>query len=690
MANYSKNAETFTFSEGIPPETIATIRKCLKETSEALPKNAQSNSLAENNLNISNYKNSPFLTIVGIDTTNSTDYIYKFKEDGYDKGSLKGMITMEDPTRQPNNALLGYTNLKRTIIKDAINTKKSEIEAKMTVLFKNDISVILKDPLILESLNHYLKNMICKSIITADGAFDVTYPISKEDVENNRINLDHLKYIYLHYNILQTVINKKTIDQYIDGFSKVQAIVTSQLPAILDNLNVDDINKEKITNENITYINSKNNSINASKYGQFYGKIVAQNVICPIPHSEPTAGNPTKLGLCPDHFDEYFNQLPDDIKVRVNEIEKQNKAIVKLIENDTIRYKSSKKETSGKLSNSAIKMSGCFDKVKPKFNDLILNTKVKAIQENPDLIGKINAFKSKQTPPPPPKIMDLLHNGYCDTAIGKQNSSGPNDFTGGLDVPFGTTSTTLKMIIGLQYYGLSSLLTSYSHEFGHTIGAGGGSPELHIGRYANRVINTYFPREILYCAYKKSSGYENNHQACYGEHQADLIAILLLEKYIATVHDSEKIKEILSSFIWETGNGIDHSHPPGSLRRNLILLDKYLHDILKKDPKYQCLPCIKNIRCPEPLIAAAPAALPTNEKEQTIERILEKYIELGYVNDNLPNTGREDLRKMPNDEFRNLVKLFNDHPNHGGRRKFKKTRKNKHKKARKSTRRRRM
>jgi hypothetical protein len=317
-------------------------------------------------------------------------------------------------------------------------------------------------------------------------------------------------------------------------------------------------------------------------------------------------------------------------------------------------------------------------------NDKI-ETLVKAIQENPDLIGKINAFKSKQTPPPPPKIMDLLHNGYCDTAIGKQNSSGPNDFTGGLDVPFGTTSTTLKMIIGLQYYGLSSLLTSYSHEFGHTIGAGGGSPELHIGRYANRVINTYFPRDILHCAYKKSSGYENNHQACYGEHQADLIAILLLEKYIATVPDSEKIKEILSSFIWETGNAIDHSHPPGSLRRNLILLDKYLHDILKKDPKYQSLPALKNITCPEPLIAAAPAALPTNEKEKTIERIYGKYKAIYLSNNN--NTAKKELREMNNAEFRTTVNQLNAN---GGRRKFKKTRKNKHKKARKSTRRRRM
>ena len=160
MANYSKNVDTFKFSEGIPAETIATIRKCLKETSGALPNNAKTNSLAENNLSISNYRNSPFLTIVGIDTTNYNDYIYKFKEEGYDKGSLKDMITMKDPTRRPNNAVLGYTNLKRTLIKDAINTKKSEIEAKMTALFKNPISVILEDRSIRDSLDHYLKNMI--------------------------------------------------------------------------------------------------------------------------------------------------------------------------------------------------------------------------------------------------------------------------------------------------------------------------------------------------------------------------------------------------------------------------------------------------------------------------------------------------------------------------------------------------
>ena len=677
MANYSKNVDTFKFSEGIPAETIATIRKCLKETSGALPNNAKTNSLAGNNLSISNYRNSPFLTIVGIDTTNYNDYIYKFKEEGYDKGSLKDMITMKDPTRRPNNAVLGYTNLKRTLIKDAINTKKSEIEAKMTALFKNPISVILEDRSIRDSLDHYLKNMICKSIITADGIFDLKYPISKEDVENKKINPDHLKYIYLHYNILQTVINEKTIDQYIDGFSKVQAIVTSQLPAILDNLNVDDINKEKITNENITYINSKNNSINASKYGQFYGKIVAQDVICPLDHQEPTIGNPTKLGLCFNHFDEYFNRLSEDVKGRVNEIEKQNRAIVKSIEADTARYKNSKRETSGKLSNSAGKMSACFN-VTSKYIDIITNTKVKAIEENATLIDEINTFKSKQTSTPPPTPMDLLHNGYCDTSTGKQNSSGPNDFTGGLDVPFGATSTTLKMIIGLQYYGLSSLLTSYSHEFGHTIGAGGGSPELHIGRYANRVINTYFPRDILHCAYKKSSGYDNNHQACYGEHQADLIAILLLEKYIATVPDSEKIKEILSSFIWETGNSIDHSHPPGSLRRNLILLDKYLHNILKKDPAYQNLPAVKNITCPVP--PAAPVALSTNEKEKTIDIILQKYIAIYLSNDN--NTARKELRDMKNDEFRNIVNQLNAH---GGTRKSKKARKSK-----KTTRRRRM
>jgi hypothetical protein len=51
------------------------------------------------------------------------------------------------------------------------------------------------------------------------------------------------------------------------------------------------------------------------------------------------------------------------------------------------------------------------------------------------------------------------------------------------------------------------------------------------------------------------------------------------------------------------------------------------------------------------------------------------------------NTEKKELREMNNAEFRSTVNQLNAN---GGRRKFKKTRKNKHKKARKSTRRRRM
>jgi hypothetical protein len=277
------------------------------------------------------------------------------------------------------------------------------------------------------------------------------------------------------------------------------------------------------------------------------------------------------------------------------------------------------------------------------------------------------------------------------------------------------------VLIGLPSAPTSTGTSSFGNSgtgVGSVIGAGEGSPQLHIGRYANSVINNYFPRDILYCAYKKSSGYNNNHQPCYGEHQADLIAILLLEKYIVTVPDSEKIKEILSSFIWETGNTIDHSHPPGSLRRNLILLDKYLHDILKKDPAYQGLHAVKNITCPVPPVTA-PVALSANEKEQAIKRHLKKYIAYGMVEDGTdsPESALKQLRGLNDDEFKIFVVQYNaDKPNYpaltdeefkmlankvnangqqppaasGGRRKFKTTKKqrrNRNKK-RKSTRRR--
>lgn len=258
----------------------------------------------------------------------------------------------------------------------------------------------------------------------------------------------------------------------------------------------------------------------------------------------------------------------------------------------------------------------------------------------------------------------------------------------GFEVPF-NASITLRMIIGLQYNNtLASLFTLYGHEFGHMMGASPGSPGLQIGTKANSLLNKYFDKDTLKCLYKNAtggSGSDLNH--VYIEHQADLIAILVLEKYIESLTtQEEKIKELKHSMMWAYGeNTIAENHPPGTSRINLLLINKNLHDIIKQDISYNTLPEVRSLlKCPE--------SSSTNKKK-TIDRILEKYKNIYLLNDD--DNARKELSEMNNAQFTTMVNQLNattvNQLNaNGGRRKFKKTKKNKNKKSKKTTRRRRM
>jgi hypothetical protein len=192
---------------------------------------------------------------------------------------------------------------------------------------------------------------------------------------------------------------------------------------------------------------------------------------------------------------------------------------------------------------------------------------------------------------------NLLHNGLLNTStmlssVFRTNYSGPDAFTGGYEVPFGMASTTIKMIIGLSYYNITGLIVPCVHEIGHELDAQSGLTKL--SRNAINYVSSHMPKKILEKGYRAAPG-AYVLDGCWGEHVCDLIGILCAEGYIRTLGTlQEKIQAIRGAmiFAFDSSNRIDGNHPPNSMRRNLILISKYIHDILLGVRRYKLM---KNI-----------------------------------------------------------------------------------------------
>jgi hypothetical protein len=175
--------------------------------------------------------------------------------------------------------------------------------------------------------------------------------------------------------------------------------------------------------------------------------------------------------------------------------------------------------------------------------------------------------------------------------IPRTNNSSGSAFTGGLEVPFSDTAISLKMLIAMQFFGISSLLLAFVHEYCHEIGAS-TREGLHLNFYAITLVERYLPKSIIYCAYRNKINKtvsSDNLNSMYGEHMADFLGVLFVDRYIKDLEPNIKYQEVLcSTTAFNSGNNIiEAGHPPYSLRRNLILISKNIHDVLKENmPDY--------------------------------------------------------------------------------------------------------
>ena len=684
--NYSTNADTLQFAEpldGVPLDDVYknSIRQCIKERSvNAIEMNKKfisekerkkkeqenANKGVSNNASISN-----LLTITGFDITDSDDYVYKFAEEDYKKGSLYTFILNNDPTI--NSRI--FTS--PTMIQSAIHAKIAVTQTKIKKVFiGNELTTILNHDDVKSSLAHYLKNISCKIV---NKNIQITYPFTEGEIDSlqntkkiegrdDQEIIKNLIQIFTHYNILQTSILDKSIDQYIDTFIKVQELFASYLPLVLKSINTDDKNYNDILSKDIFY-NSINKSFQSGKYGTYPTESISKKCI----EGDGNDAAPGKFGLCYNGFENYYKKSTN-YKVSEETISKLmiQKTLIRNSSQKIYNKYGYKNGNYKKLQDGTGYMRGCYDNVSRAIDDKITKIKKESIEASEDLMKKIRdltpAVNNFVIPP-----INLLNKGLCDvTNEIRMNRVSGDAVQSGFEVPF-NASITLRMIIGLQYNNtLASLFTLYGHEFGHMMGASPGSPGLQIGTKANSLLNKYFDKDTLKCLYKNAtggSGSDLNH--VYIEHQADLIAILVLEKYIESLTtQEEKIKELKHSMMWAYGeNSIGGDHPPGTSRINLLLINKNLHDIIKQDISYNTLPEARSLlKCDQP-----PG---NNGREAGVQRL---------VNLGLPRNQAEGLMNVTGNNVNQAIRMVS-----GGRRKFKKTKKNKNKKSKKTTRRRRM
>jgi len=282
---------------------------------------------------------------------------------------------------------------------------------------------------------------------------------------------------------------------------------------------------------------------------------------------------------------------------------------------------------------------------------------------------------------------DLLSGAYLNT----QRYPGVNDFIfqTSMEAPAsGSGFITLFTIIGMLYHNPSTFIFAFAHELGHALGAGRiGSDSDGKLRFSVRSMNKLeqiFNKEKMLQAYRQNmidkpgqkygrSLYgEGSWEGMFSESMADVIGLCFVEKWVDTLPDLEsKYKAIITSTLFSCGsNTMDEGHPPNSLRINTVFLNKKLHDVING---YISL---RHVVPVAPAASAAPAPS-SNIREAGIQQLIDMGID---------RTRAEGLMNATDNNLNLAVNLAFS----GGRRKFKKTKKNIHKKARKSTRRRRM
>lgn len=385
------------------------------------------------------------LTVESIDITDSRDYKYIFKEPNYGAfgGTIESFASLIGDISRGKNSVLGYTNATKTnYMNNLIRKQLENIDTK--------INAIIANPLTKQQvLDHFNRNREC-TITYGFEEVPITYPDPEDDQQ--------LKQIVKHYIVLQTKINGQiTIDEYIDRAVIAQTSLHRFYKEAVQSFDPSWTGLDEKLNENSSYKNHGNKSIQSAKYGIY------------------------------------------------------------------------------------------------------------------------NNYGS---------IFTLLNGGILDLDSQRANTYVTNNasqdaFSMGGEVPFTATAFSLKMIVSLTHYGPSALIFALGHELGHHLGAGESDLQLSLKGIA--AIERHLPREKFVDAYESKGVTNRKFKGCFGEQQADLIGILCVEGYVRTLSSPiEQLEAVRSAMMSaHEGNTSLANHPPQSMTRNLILISKYIHNLLK-------------------------------------------------------------------------------------------------------------
>ena len=411
--------------------------------------------------------------------------------------------------------------------KHSTHAVNADILKKELQLIDNELNTIFTQTITIEEIRqHPLYQSIMTHFQNNQLCRKIIYFHEIKNITYPDTNtVEDLKTIFRHYKALQIVISGKKIDEWIDGFSEVQNIFIREFDAVFSFIT----NNHTPTIMNIKrtgmYQNSLLHSFNSAKYG-----------------FADFGWGPFPLNL--------FNSGLLDITNLIN----------KRTNNEgTIRKSRTLKPIEGPIIQSILTDGS---EVNTSNSKKIRNSRAIPIE------GPTTQFEIPRT----------------------NNSSG-NAFTGGLEVPFSDTAISLKMLIAMQFFGISSLLLAFVHEYCHEIGAS-TREGLHLNFYAITLVERYLPKSIIYCAYRNKINKtvsSDSLNSMYGEHMADFLGVLFVDRYIKDLEPNNKYQEVLcSTAAFNSGNNIiDAGHPPYSLRRNLILISKNIHDVLKENmPDY--------------------------------------------------------------------------------------------------------
>jgi hypothetical protein len=201
--------------------------------------------------------------------------------------------------------------------------------------------------------------------------------------------------------------------------------------------------------------------------------------------------------------------------------------------------------------------------------------------------------------------IDLFNGTFLDLVTpGTFSGQNGDDFGSSYNSP-GFGFHPLRNFIGFLFYDKSTYLSAVGHEIGHKLSIKYQNPTT--GRL-ERILTlsngaelaTIFQLPKLINAYKAGLSYdpvkkeykdadnkevnEYDISSFFNEQIADILGILLVESYVKTLKTSdEQLRAISFAQLWACGsgarkNGASLGHPPVSLSRNILFLNKYLHD----------------------------------------------------------------------------------------------------------------